>query len=235
MQFQQYVFSQPYFTWLCRGLLFTLLITALTTVLSLLLGMFVVTLRTAPHRIRPVIAKAYITTFRNIPPVPLLLFLTFALPGLFKSLTGLSFPPGMEFGLLIAALSLNTSAYIAEILRSGIRAVAPQHHDAGRTLGLSPSRIRIFITYPQAIRIALPALGTRLIHNMKNSTIALVLPLSVDRMELLGQAGRIAGQTFAWAEPLIFAAALHLTLAVLLGLVVNKLAAIAQYKVEAGP
>jgi ABC-type amino acid transport system permease subunit len=140
----------------------------------------------------------------------------------------------MEFGLLIAALSLNTSAYIAEILRSGIRAVAPQHHDAGRTLGLSPRRIRIFITYPQAIRIALPALGTRLIHNMKNSTIALVLPISVDRMELLGQAGRIAGQTFAWAEPLIFAAAAHLTLAVLLGLVVNKLATVAQYKVEAG-
>ncbi len=74
---------------------------------------------------------------------------------------------------------------------------------------------------------------TRLIHNMKNSAIALVLPLAVDNMEVVGQAGRIAGQTFAWAEPLIFAAAVHLTLAVSMGFFVNKLAGITQRKVEA--
>lgn len=233
MDFGQYVFGEPYFGWLCRGVVFTLLITALTTVLSLLLGTIVAGMRTAQGRLKPVIAKAYITAFRNIPPVPLLLFLVFAVPGLFRSLTGVAFPTGMEFGLLIAGLSLNTSAYIAEILRSGIRAVATEHYGAGRVLGLTPGQIRRWVIYPQAVRVALPALGTRMIHNMKNSAIALVLPLAVDRMEVVGQAGRIAGQTFAWAEPLIFAAAVHLTLAVLLGFVVNRLALITQRKVEA--
>ena len=75
-------------------------------------------------------------------------------------------------------------------------------------------------------------LGNRLVHNMKNSTVALVLPLEVDSMEVLGQAGRVAGQTFAWAEPLIFAALVHLCLALLFGAIVNGLAARAQRKVE---
>lgn len=233
MNFAQYVFNEPYFGWLCRGVGFTLLITAVTTVLSLLLGTIIATMRTSRGVVGPVIAKVYITVFRNIPVVPLLLFLVFALPGFYRSLTGLVFPTGMEFGLLIAGLSLNTSAYIAEILRSGIRAVPVEHYGAGHILGLSDGQIRRSIIYPQAIRVALPALGTRLIHNMKNSAIALVLPLAVDKMEVVGQAGRIAGQTFAWAEPLIFAALVHLTLAVSMGFVVNKLAGFTQRKVEA--
>lgn len=233
MNFAEYVFNEPYFGWLCRGVGFTLLITTMTTVLSLLLGTMIATMRTAGGVVGPIVAKVYIAIFRNIPPVPLLLFLIFALPGVFRSLTGLVFPTGMEFSFLIAGLSLNTSAYIAEILRSGIRAVPVEHYGAGRVLGMTGGQIRRSIVYPQAIRVALPALGTRLIHNMKNSAIALILPLAVDNMEVVGQAGRIAGQTFAWAEPLIFAALVHLTLAVLLGLVINKLAGITQSKVEA--
>jgi ABC-type amino acid transport system permease subunit len=58
------------------------------------------------------------------------------------------------------------------------------------------------------------------------------LPLSVNYLEVVGQAGRIAGQTFAWAEPLLFAAAVHLTLALSLGLVVSRLARRAERRVE---
>ncbi len=67
---------------------------------------------------------------------------------------------------------------------------------------------------------------------MKNSSIALVLPLPVNRMEVVAQAGRIAGQTFAWAEPLLLAAAVHLALALFIGVLVNRLARKAQMKVE---
>ncbi len=58
-------------------------------------------------------------------------------------------------------------------------------------------------------------------------------PLPVTQMELAGQAARIAGQTFAWAEPLLCVAAAHLTMALLLGLVVNRLSRRALRKVEA--
>lgn len=232
MNFQQYVFAPPYFGWLCRGVQITLLITLLTTVFSLILGILVATLSTSSRQKKRLTAKIYIALFRNLPPVPLLLFLVFALPGAFRSLTGHVFPSGMEFSLLIAGLSLNTSAYIAEILRSGIQTIPSQQFSAARVLGLGPIETRVSVIYPQAIRVTLPALGNRLIHNMKNSALALVLPLPLANMEVLGQASRVAAQTFAWAEPLLFAATVHLSLALLLSLAVNKLARDAQRKIE---
>jgi His/Glu/Gln/Arg/opine family amino acid ABC transporter permease subunit len=232
MNFREYVFAEPYFGWLCAGVQMTLLITALTTILSLVLGAVIAAFGTSSSRPGRLVAKTYVSLFRNLPLVPLLLFLVFALPGVFQSLTGRRFPVGMDFLLLVLGLSLNTSAYIAEILRSGIQALPAEHAFAARVLGLKPLAIRISVVYPQALRIVLPALGTRLIHNMKNSAIALVLPLPLEYMEVVGQAGRIAGQTFAWAEPLLFAAAVHLSLAILFSLIVNKLAREAQQKIE---
>lgn len=232
MNFREYIFAEPYFGWLCTGVQVTLLITAMTTVISLLLGVAVAMFATSSSRSGRIGAKIYVSLFRNLPPIPLLLFLVFALPGVFLSLTGHRFPTGMGFPLLVLGLSLNTSAYVAEIFRSGIQALPAEHALAARVLGLQPLAIRTSVVYPQALRIVLPALGTRLIHNMKNSAIALVLPLPLDRMEVVGQAGRIAGQTFAWAEPLLFAAAVHLSLAVLFSLIVNKLARDAQRKIE---
>lgn len=232
MDFQKYVFSEPYFGWLCRGILFTLVITLLTTVISILLGIFIASCRTKNNRWVRTFGIAYINTFRNIPPIPLMLFLVFALPDFFPKGLGNIFSVGHTYLLLIIGLSLNTSSYIAEIFRSGIRAVPKVYTDAAVVLGMKPRDIRYKVIYPQVLRIVLPALGSRLIHNMKNSTMALVLPLQVGAMEVLGQAGRIAGQTFAWAEPLVFAAMIHLFLAVVLSFILNRAARNAQRKVE---
>ena len=87
--------------------------------------------------------------------------------------------------------------------------------------------------YPQAVRIVAPALASRFIHNVKNSTLALVVPLPVHMMEVVGQAGRIAGQTFSWAEPLIFAAGIHLLLALGLGRLLNSWASKEQARITA--
>jgi polar amino acid transport system permease protein len=232
MDFHDYVFADPYFGWLLRGVAMTLLVTALTTVASLLLSFVVASWRLSPRTFWRAIGTAYVAIFRNLPPLPLLLFLLFGLPEAFRAVTGLPLPLGTEFPLLIAGLSLNTSAYLAETIRSGVRAVPAEQWDAGRVLGLPRRTVLRRIIYPQALRIALPALGTRLIHNMKNSTLALALPLSVNYLEVVGQAGRIAGQTFAWAEPLLFAAGVHMTLALSLGLVVSRLARRAELRVE---
>ena len=180
-------------------------------------------------------AAVYINIFRNIPLIPLLLLLVFGLPGVYQALMGSPMPAGIEFPMLIAGLTFNTSAYLAEEIRSGIRGVPGTQWDAGRVFGIGPTRLLVSVIYPQALRIALPAVGNRLVHNMKNSTVALVLPLDVDSMEVLGQAGRVAGQTFAWAEPLIFAALVHLCLALLFGAIVSWLAARAQSKVDLVP
>jgi len=221
VDFSQYVFGSPYFGWLCRGLLMTLIIATASALAAALIGYWVLRCRLSAQAAWRHAGVAFVAIFRNLPLVPLLLFLTFGLPGLWLELRGRPFPSGYEFHLLILGLALNTAAYFAEILYAGVMAIGPEQIDASRTLGLPAQAIRRWVIYPQAVRIVAPALALRFIHNAKNSTMALVVPLPVGLMEVVGQAGRIAGQTFSWAEPLVFAAAIHLSLGLVLGWALN--------------
>jgi His/Glu/Gln/Arg/opine family amino acid ABC transporter permease subunit len=235
MDFGSYVFAEPYFGWLCRGVLMTLVISFASGIAAALIGLVVVQLRLAPHRVSRTTAATFVMIFRNLPPVPLLLFLTFAVPDLWLRAFGHPMPRGFEFYLLLAGLALNTGAYFAEILRAGVRGVPPLQQEAARTLGLSAATIRWRVVYPQAVRITAPALATRWIHNMKNSTMALVVPLTVGQLEVLGQASRIAGETFSWVEPLIFVAAVFLLLSLGFGRLLDRWASRAQARIEARP
>lgn len=233
MDFSQYVFSPLYFGWLCRGVLMTLSITTVSGVCAAAVGFLMLRCHISAVPALRWTGAGFVVVFRNLPLLPLLLFLTYGVPGMWHQLSGRSFPRGLELYLLIAGLALNTGAYLAEVLRAGVNAVAAEQVEAARTLGLTPGAIRRRVIYPQATRIVAPALASRFIHNMKNSTMALVVPLPVQMMEVVGQAGRIAGQTFSWAEPLIFAACVHLSLALGLDRLLNRWASREQAKVEA--
>ena len=221
MDFGRYVFGPPYLGWLVRGVVMTLVISILSGVGAGALGLAVQRCRMSRSAPLRTAAFAFVVFFRNLPLVPLLLVLTFGLPGIWRELGGHSFPRGFEFILLVLGLALNTSGYVAEILRAGVESVAHQQLDAARALGLPARIIRRRVVYPQAIRVVAPALASRFIHNMKNSTLSLIVPLPLQMMEVLGQASRIAGETFSWAEPVLFAAAVHLFLAFGLGALLN--------------
>jgi His/Glu/Gln/Arg/opine family amino acid ABC transporter permease subunit len=233
LDFGRYVFGPPYFGWLCQGVLMTIVISIISGIGAAAIGLAVLRCHLSLCWWLRAVAVVFVTVFRNLPVVPLLLFLTFAVPGLWQQLWGHPMPRGFALHLLILGLALNTAAYVAEILRAGVLAVAPEQIDAARTLGLSSRAIRLRVVYPQAARIVAPALTSRFIHNTKNSTLALVAPLSAGSLEVVGQATRIAGETFSWAEPLIFAAGIHLLLALCLGRFLNGWADRAQAKVEA--
>lgn len=232
MHFQKYVFTEPYWGWMVEGVGNTLLVSFTSGLLALLLGIALALGTVGGNKSGKKLATIFTGVFRNIPPVPLLLFLSFGLPHFWRSVSGGTFPSGMEFHMLVAGLALNTSAYVCEILRSGIRSVPIAQIEAGHALGIGRFTIGLRIVLPQALRVSAPALATRLIHNMKNSSVALVLPLDLNRMELMGQSSRIAGQTFAWAEPLVFSAAVYLILSVLLSLLFNGYASRCQSKVH---
>jgi His/Glu/Gln/Arg/opine family amino acid ABC transporter permease subunit len=232
MDFGRYVFGPPYFGWLCRGVMMTLTIGLTSGLLAIVIGFGVVQCHISMHRTVRGLAVGFVAVFRNMPLLPLLLFLTFALPGIWQQVWGRSFSRDLELYLLLLGLALNTGAYISEILRAGISSVPSEQIETGRALGFSPTRIRRQIVYPQAIRIVAPALTSRLIHNMKNSTLALIVPLPVQMMEVVGQAGRIAGQTFSWAEPLIFASFVHLIFALGIGRSLNRWATREQARIE---
>ncbi len=222
MNLARYVFSEPYFDWLLLGAGNTLLISFFSGTIALVLGT-AIALAGYGRAGRKFLASLFTDVFRNIPPVPMLLLLSYSLPALTRELLGITFPAGMEFSLVVAGLSLNTGAYVSELVRSGLRAVPAEQYEAGLTLGLGRWRTLLQIVLPQAFRVAFPGLSTRIIHNMKNSSVALVLPLNLNRMELMGQSGRIAGQTFAWAEPLVFSTAVYLILAVLVSLCLSSM------------
>lgn len=233
MDFRHYVFASPYFEWLLRGVGMTMLVALVSGLCAAAIGGAIVKCHLSASAASRTFGAAFVVVFRNLPLVPLLLFLTFAVPGLWRDAFGRPFFQGYEIYLLVLGLALNTGAYFAEILFAGVTGVERGQVDVGRTLGMRRGAIRRHIVYPQAVRIVAPALASRFIHNVKNSTLAIVVPLPVEMMEVVGQAGRIAGQTFSWAEPLLFAAAVHLLLALGLGRLLNAWASEEQAKIRA--
>src|SRR6185369_5608927 len=111
-----------------------------------------------------------------IPPLLVAWLTGFPLSWDVPTLAGFNFSGGMtvipEFVAMAIALSLYGAAYIAEIVRSGIRAVPVGQIDAARALGLRSGAINRFVMIPQALRVILPPLGTQYIVLLKNSSLA---------------------------------------------------------------
>ena len=173
---------------LARGLLYTVALTAITSLLSLIAGILVGSLRISGRPLLSRAAAVYVEIFRNIPALVLIIFFAFAVPNLFavelrqtlffdntvvnwaEILSGLLLP--YYAMAVILALTLNTSAYLAELFRAGVGTIPRQIVDAARSLGATRKAVYRQILLPQGIRAAFPAIATRLIHNMKNTALA---------------------------------------------------------------
>ncbi|MFQ5343702.1 MAG: amino acid ABC transporter permease [Anaerolineae bacterium] len=173
---------------LLSGLGVTIVLTIVTSAGALLLGVGIGWLRLSPTRPLRGLAVIYVEVFRNVPALVGVIFWAYALPNAFDPgtrralffdnswinglghLTGLSVPyyaVGAALGL-----TLNTSAYIAELFRAGVGTLAQEHWEAARSLGASRSRAFINLLLPHGLRAASPAIVTRLVHNMKNTALA---------------------------------------------------------------
>ncbi len=124
-------------------------------------------------------------------------------------------PPGeigsIFNGWLIAGLiviTLNTAAYMGEIVRSGLNGVDLGQFEGGRSLGMSSARTSFSIILPQAIRNALPTIGNELIVNIKDSSVLNVIAVT----ELYFRMNQIAGREYAFLECYIILAGIYLIL-----------------------
>ena len=162
------------------GLLVTLLLGIGAIMLSTLLGGIVGVLRDSPRRTLRVAAAIYVQAFRNV-PLLILVFWAYFFPAVF----GL---PLSKFASVLIALTLFTAAYIAEIVRGGIRSVAPGQVEAARALGLSPFEARLYVMLPQAFFNMLPALAGRYVVAIKNTSLAFLIGLA-DLTEIGKQIG----------------------------------------------
>lgn len=173
---------------LARGVVVTVVLTVITSVISFSLGVTSGTLRLADRRWIRLGAGAFVEVFRNIPALIQIIFWAFAFPSLFpqqlradiffdnavidflSNVTGLSTP----YYALAACLGLvlNTGAHLAELFRAGVGTLPQEHSDAARSLGAGRWAVFWTILLPGGVRAAFPAMTTRLIHNMKNTALA---------------------------------------------------------------
>ena len=214
-------------TILWHGVVVTVFLTAVTSILSVLIGVGIGTMKLSkrpfPHRF----ATIYVDTFRNIPALVLIIFFAFAVPNLFPvemrrglffnnifaewagQVTGLSLP---YYGLAaVTALTLNTSAYIAELFRAGVGTIPQNHLDAAQTLGAGKTAVFHQIILPQGFRAAFPAIETRLIHNMKNTALASFVAIP----DFFHATEAAINRTFRAVEFLLLATAVYLILALI--------------------
>jgi polar amino acid transport system permease protein len=173
---------------LLNGLVVTIVLTVVTSGAALVLGVLIGWLRLSASFFVRTAATGYIEIFRNIPALVAVIFWAYALPNAFDpetrrmlffdnlwirglgALTGLSIPyyaVGAAIGL-----TLNTSAYIAELFRSGVGTLAREHWEAARSLGASANGAFLYVLLPHGLGAASPAVVTRLVHNLKNTALA---------------------------------------------------------------
>lgn len=154
------------------------------------------------------IAAVYIEVIRGTPSLLQLLIFYVAMPPI----------EGVEMVAAIAALSVNSGAYVAEIIRSGIQAVDPGQMEAARSLGMKYALAMRKIIIPQAIKNILPALGNEFITIIKESSLAYVLG---NVYELTFVTKIVQSVTFRGLEPLLvsgfFYLMINFTLSKLLG------------------
>jgi glutamate transport system permease protein len=147
------------------GFLTTIELFLLAGAASLVLGTVLAMLRVSPVPVFRVMGTLYVTLVRNTPLTLLFLFLVFAYP--YLDIIDLSF-----FTAAVVALTLYTSAFICEVVRSGINTVPLGQAEAARALGLRFGQSLSQVILPQAMRSVVPPLMSMLIALLKNTTIA---------------------------------------------------------------
>lgn len=161
------------------GLGKTLLLTLVSFALALVVGIIFGLMSVSPIKSLRMVSSLYVDIIRGIPMMVLALFIYFGL----SDAIGVTIP---DFTAGVITLTLNASAYIAEIVRGGINAVPAGQTEAARSLGLSYMRTMQKIVLPQAIRIMIPSFVNQFVISLKDTTIISVIGI----VELL-QTGKI--------------------------------------------
>ncbi|MBO8468350.1 MAG: amino acid ABC transporter permease [Spirochaetes bacterium] len=173
------VILQRYYPYFLEGVKNTLIIAAMSVVLGVVFGTLMAIMRMC--RIKPLkwIAIAYIEFVRGTPLMVQLMFIFYGLPMIGIEFPDVSWIPNFSrFMAGIVAMSINSCAYVAEVIRSGIQAVDDGQMEAARSIGFKYGESMRLVILPQAIRNILPALGNEFVTVIKESSIVSVIGIS---------------------------------------------------------
>jgi polar amino acid transport system permease protein len=213
------ILSGKYFEWLLDGLKVTLELSAAGIVLSFLLGLIVAIMRMS--HITPIrwLALAFLEFTRNTPLLVQIFFWYFGSYKLLPTpvndwLNTMSF----EFAAGLIALTIYTSAFIAEDIRSGVLSIPKEQMEAARSAGFSYLRSMQYIILPQAVRLTIPPLINQFLNLAKNSSLAMTIGV----MELTYQARQVESYTFKGFEAFTAATVVYLVLSVIITFLVDQ-------------
>lgn len=195
-----------YYSLMLEGLGNTALITLFSLIIGIVLGALIASIRYLSEgndkmKLLSKLCSLYVTVIRGIPVVVLLLIFYFII---LKSADG----------LLVASITfgINSSAYMAELIRGGINAVPYGQTEAGRSLGLSRVQTMRKIVLPQAVRYILPAVGNEFIALLKETAVAGYVAV----VDLTRAGNLVRNNTYDAVNPLLMVALTYLVIVVLL-------------------
>ncbi|HDX7653189.1 TPA: ABC transporter substrate-binding protein/permease, partial [Staphylococcus aureus] len=205
-------FISKYGSFFLKGIKITILISLIGVALGSILGAFVALMKLSKIKIISWIASIYIEILRGTPMLVQVFIVFF----------GITAALGLDISALVCgtiALVINSSAYIAEIIRAGINAVDKGQMEAARSLGLNYRQTMKSVIMPQAIKNILPALGNEFVTLIKESSIVSTIGVG----EIMFNAQVVQGISFDPFTPLIVAAALYFVLTFVLTRIMNMI------------
>ena len=191
-----------------RAMGITLLIAIVGTIVGAVIGFIIGIIDTIPKkqtvknyilRVINFILTCYVEFFRGTPMMVQAMIVYF----------GLDLAFGIDLNILTAGIlvvSLNTGAYMAEIVRGGIIAIEKGQYEAAQAVGMTHFQTMVYVVLPQVWRNSLPATGNQLVMNIKDTAVLSVIGVN----ELFFQAKSISGANFRYFETFFIASILYL-------------------------
>ncbi len=154
-----------------RGVPVTIIISLVAVCGGMIIGLLVAIAKRSKYKVLRALAAIYVDILRGTPLLVQVLILAYGVPQLLKSAFGIQF--NWEHMILVGfiACGINSSAYMAEIMRSGLQAIDKGQTEAARSLGLSSGQTMKYIIVPQAFKIIVPALGNEFVTLIKETSI----------------------------------------------------------------
>lgn len=200
--------SENRWKYIADGFVVTIEVTFFAVLIGIILGFLIAVIRsthdkTGKLKIPDFICKVYLTVIRGTPSVLQLLIIYFVVFGSVNISKVL---------VAIIAFGINSGAYVAEVIRSGIMSIDKGQTEAGRSLGFTYAQTMIYIVLPQALKNVLPALGNEVIVLLKETSICGYIALQ----DLTKGGDIIRSRTYDAFMPLIAVAFIYLIMVMLL-------------------
>lgn len=193
--------------YLAYGAAMSLAIALIAVIGGIIIGTFIAILKLSKNRLLKLIGNIYVEVVRGTPMLLQILFFYLGIPVLYQLL----FSDNLRVNIYacgILAMALNSGAYCAELIRSGIEGIDKGQREAGLTLNLSEKTIMTKIILPQAIRRIIPPLVSEFITLIKDSSLLGTIGV----MELLNRAKIIGTNYYNYLIPLLVASAFYLVM-----------------------